>query len=160
MLSPCEAKRGTIPQTMGDLQVARNRSFEVARVVEIADDKEWEIRELKVKIAALEANASKSRRGAGMIGGSNGEVRWRGVWWSGVWWGGVGRGCYGGGVGVGVRVRWGAGLETWNLGAWGLGVALEKVLGRSWGEGGLGENAWEALGRDLGRGLGQALGCP
>ena len=35
-------------------------------------------------------------------------------------------------------------------------MALEEVLGRSWGEGGLGENPWEALGR----GLGQALGGP
>ena len=61
MLSPCEAKRGTLPHTVDELKFARNRTFEVASVVEIADDKEWEIRELKVKIAALEANAPKSR---------------------------------------------------------------------------------------------------
>ena len=135
MLSPCAAKRGTIPHTMGGLQFARNRTFEVARVVEIADDKEREFRELKVKIAALEANAVKSKREVVMFEGSDGGVRWRGVWWNEVWW----RGCNGSGVGV--------------LG-WGLEPGGLRALGWPW------RRSWEegVLERTLGRRLGDVLG--
>ena len=115
---------------MGGLQFARNRTFEVARVVEIADDKEREIRELKVKIAALEANAvEKQERERECLKAASGGVRWRGVWWGGV--------------------RCGGGLEPDGL--W----ALEWPVVRRSGVGVLGLKG--VLGRTLGRRLGEAL---